>query len=122
MLTCFAFDPGRAEEEGVNRLDNFSSLFFREGKRSELAFSTIKRYLDSMRIDEGMLRPLLVLFLMERANLEFEVLERQGQRGYLIPMKPFGSDAKWADGGLQRCGLYARLFRRLAGDHCRLIF
>lgn len=122
LLTCFQFEPGPPEEQGTGRMDNFSSLFFRDGARSELACATLKKYLAHFELREAMLGPLLALFLMERANIEYEVLKRQGERGYMLPMKPFSDGADWSEGGLLTCGLYARLFAELAVNHDRLIF
>jgi len=121
LLTSSVFGQG-AEEDGTRRLANFSSLFFLDGGRGELARSAVDKYLESLKLDRGMLKPLLALFLMERANIEYEVLEGQGQRGYLVPMKPFGDGAKWTEGSLLKCGLYARLFGRLAAARDRLNF
>ncbi|HBB67276.1 MAG TPA: hypothetical protein DCZ93_08240 [Elusimicrobia bacterium] len=122
LLTCSVAGAGPAEEEGTRRLDNFSSLFLREGARSELARAALKRVSNGLDLREGMLRPLLALFLMERANLEYDVLERQGQSGYMLPLRPFGENANWSDGSLLRCGLYGRLFERIAANSDRLIF
>lgn len=115
FMLLASLSPAGCDGPGRGRAWVFREVFFRGGRYHSLLSGAVPAAWRG-KLERGLELPLLALFLMERANREHEVLSGQGRRGYIVPMAPLPEGARWADGSLQRGGLYARLLDELAGD------
>lgn len=107
---------------GIYRLHNFSQLFLKDGEYSAFARKVIKDYCDILGIATSSVKTFLVLFLLNRANKEYSMRNRQAQRGYIPVIDPFGQGKNFQDGSLLKNDMSFNLLRKFIEQHSRFIF
>ena len=107
---------------GPHAIENLRSAFLSGGKISRISFSLISEYCRELNINTNFVKAFFVLFLANLANKEYSILSRQAERGYIVPLEPFGRGIKYADGTLFKNGIYINLFRYFFEHEKEFIF
>ena len=122
LLIWFVFCNYPNEVEGIVRLNNFDQMFLKNGKYSSIASELIRDYCNKFNIDLLFLKTFFAMFIINRANKEYDILTRQADRGYIPLVKPFDQEMNYKNGSLSKNGLYINIFHRFVENSKKFIF
>ena len=122
LLTCFPFCSCPHEFEGIVRLNNFAQIFLRNGEYSDISSKLITDYCHKLNIDLSFVQTFFAMFIISRANNEYDILMKQANRGYIPVIRPFDQGKDYRDGGLLKSGVYINLFHKFVEASDQFIF
>ena len=122
LLTWYDFRNYFNKPEGKIRLNNFGQIFLKNGQHSAIATELIKKYCFNLGIDVSAVKILFPMFLINRANHEYDILSKQANRGYIPIIKPFNQGKNYKNNSLLRNNIYINLFSKFVQQSSEFIF